>query len=109
MLCQRESSMSAQPQPLIGRFAQIAEPLAKKGVPTTVVRPNSKKAFLPDFPTTATTDLDQIYVWDTQYPDHNGACVARAEDGGCWFWELDSADVAKRIKGETGHDSYNDA
>ncbi len=85
-------------------FREIAEPLAKMGVPMTPVRPGTKRAFLPDFPTTATTDLDQIYVWDAQYPDHNGACVARAEKGGVFFWEVDSADVLPRIKNDTGHD-----
>src|SRR5216683_901707 len=85
-------------------FREIAEPLAKMGVPMTPVRPGTKRAFLPDFPTTATTDLDQIYVWDAQYPDHNGACVARAEPGGVFFWEVDSADVLPRIKNDTGHD-----
>lgn len=88
----------------MGRFYDIAEPLAKMGVPMTPVRPGTKRAFLPDFPTTATTDLDQIAVWDVQFPDHNGACVAKAEDGGIFFWEVDSADVLPRIKKDTGHD-----
>lgn len=83
-------------------FKEIAEPLAKIGVPMTPVRPGTKRAFLPDFPTTATTNLEQIAVWDTQYPGCNGACVARAEDGGVWFFETDSKDVLPRIQKETG-------
>lgn len=85
-------------------FMQIAEPLAKMGLPITPVRPGTKRAFLPDFPTTATADLDQISVWDIQFPDHNAACVARAEEGGVFFWEVDSPDVLERVKKETGHD-----
>lgn len=83
-------------------FRQIAEPLAKMGVPITPVRPGTKRAFLPDFPTTATTDLQQIYAWDKLYSDHNAACVARVEDGGVWFFEVDSADVIPRLERETG-------
>ena len=85
-------------------FLTIAEPLAKMGIPITPVRPGTKRAFLPDFPTTATTDLDQIYLWDKQYPDHSAACVARAEEGGVWFFETDSPEVAERVKAEIGQD-----
>jgi hypothetical protein len=85
-------------------FKEIAEPLAKMGVPMTPVRPGTKRAFLPDFPTLATTDLNQIRVWDSLYADHNAACVARAETGGVWFFEVDSKDVIPRIKAETGQD-----
>lgn len=85
-------------------FLDIATPLAKMGVPMTPVRPGTKRAFLPDFPATATTDLTQIEEWNRLYSDHNAACVARAEDGGVWFWEVDSADVMPRIQKDTGHD-----
>jgi hypothetical protein len=83
-------------------FKQIAEPLAKLGVPVTPVRPGTKRAFLPDFPTTATTSLDQITAWDAQFPDSNVACVARAEVSGVWFFETDSKDVLPRILRDTG-------
>lgn len=88
----------------MGRFLEIAEPLAQRGIPLTPVRPGTKRAFLPDFPTTATTNLEQIKAWDAQFPDHNAACVARAEEGGVFFWEVDSPDVLARVKAETGHD-----
>jgi len=83
-------------------FREIAEPLAKLGVPVTPVRPGTKAAFLPDFPTTATTDLDQIAVWDHQHPNCNVACVARAEENGIWFFETDSKDVLPRMQKDTG-------
>jgi hypothetical protein len=83
-------------------FKEIAEPLAKMGVPMTPVRAGTKRAFLPDFPTTATTDLAQITAWDAQYSDCNAACVARAEVGGVWFMEVDSPDVVPRLEKQTG-------
>lgn len=82
-------------------FREIAEPLAKLGVPVTPVRPGTKRAFLPDFPTTATTDLNQIAEWNTQYSDCNVACVARAEEGGVFFFEVDSPDVIPRLEKQT--------
>ena len=78
-------------------FREITEPLSKMGVPTTPVRPNSKQAFLPDFPNTATTDLAQIIKWDEQFPNHNGAALARAAPWrgivrlDRWFHALDPA------------------
>lgn len=89
-------------------FLEIAKPLAAMGIPITPVRPGTKRAFLPDFPTTATTDLSQLEEWNRLYSDHNGACVARAEEGGVFFWEVDSQEVAARILVETGHNIYQE-
>src|SRR5271165_911467 len=85
-------------------FREIALPLIEMGVPITPVRPGTKRAFLPDFPTTATTNPAQIEEWNKLYSDHNAACVARAEDGGVFFWEVDSPDVWNRLQKDTGHD-----
>lgn len=86
-------------------FKEIATPLIARGIPITPVRPNTKRAFLPDFPTTASTDPAQIEEWNRLYSDHNAACVARAEDGGVWFWEVDSPNVFDRIQKDTSHDA----
>jgi hypothetical protein len=83
-------------------FREIASPLAVMGVPTTPVLPNSKKAFMADWPTSATTDLAQIEAWDKQYPGYNGGAVARGSLGGVWFFEVDSREVQERIQAETG-------
>jgi hypothetical protein len=88
-------------------FIDIAEPLAKLGIPVTPVRPGTKRAFLPDFPTTATSNLEQIAKWNEQYPDCNAACVARAEDGGVWFLEVDSPNVLPRMQQGTGQTMPN--
>lgn len=89
-------------------FLEIASPLIAMGVPITPVRPGTKRAFLPDFPTTASTDPSQIEEWNRLYPDHNAACVARVEDGGVWFWEVDSPDVWQRLQKDTGHDGITE-
>ena len=84
-------------------FLDITLPLIARGIPVTPIRPGTKRAFLPDFPTTASTDPNQIAEWGRVYSDHNAACVARAEDGGVWFLETDSPDVAARVLQNTGH------
>jgi hypothetical protein len=102
-----ESEQASEPvktAPTQTPFENIAVPLAARGIPLTPVRPGTKRAFLPDFPTTATTDLEQIKKWAALYSDHNAACVARAEEGGVWFFEVDSKDVLPRITKDTGHD-----
>jgi hypothetical protein len=99
-----EELLPPTPAPSRGLFITIAEPLANMGIPITPVRPGTKRAFLPDFPAKATTDIDQIYCWGAEYRNHNAACVARAEEGGFWFFEADSTEVTKRIKDATGHD-----
>lgn len=86
-------------------FLEIAKPLIEMGVPITPVIPGTKRAFLPDFPATASTNLTQIMDWARSYPNHSAACVARAEEGGVFFWEVDSADVWGRLLRETGHTS----
>ena len=83
-------------------FIDIATPLAEMGIPITPVRPGTKAAFLPNFPTTATTNLEQLNEWNKLYSDCNAACVARAEEGGVWFFEVDSKDVLPRLERETG-------
>lgn len=83
-------------------FKEIALPLAAKNVPTTPVLPNSKRAFLEDWPTSATINPEQILEWDLKYPNCNGAAVANGKPDGVWFWEIDNADVLRRVEVETG-------
>ncbi len=88
----------------MGQFKDIALPMAARGIPVTPVRPNSKAAFLEGWQQSATTDPAVINEWDIRFPDHNAACVAKAEVGQTWFFEVDSPEVRQRIKAETGHD-----
>lgn len=86
----------------MGLFREIAEPLVRKNVPVIPLRPKTKVAFLSNWQQVATTDPGQIVKWDEEYPDANGACVAKA--GGVWFFEIDREGVVDLIKQQTGHD-----
>ena len=85
-------------------FRDIALPLSALGIPVTPVQANSKAAFLPDWPTSATTDVAQIEAWDRVYGNINGAAVAKGTSDGVWFFEADDAKVFERITADTGHD-----
>ena len=86
----------------MGLYADLALPLARRGIPTVPLRPKSKVAFIPDWAEKATTDTTQIMIWDAQHPSANCGSVAQAKIGGVWFFEYDSLDVAKRLFAETG-------
>lgn len=92
---------SSEPERL--SFAEIAEPLAALGIPVTPVRAESKAAFLPDWPTSATTDANQITLWDRMYGKINCAAVATGQPDGIWIFETDDPKVLDRIQAGTGH------
>jgi Bifunctional DNA primase/polymerase, N-terminal len=83
-------------------FKEIAQPLIERGVPVIPLLPRTKIAFSNDWPNLATTDPAQIERWDTEYPGANGACVAKAEPNGVWFFEVDNPDLTRQIEVETG-------
>src|SRR5271157_1253424 len=83
-------------------FKDIAIPLVMRGIPVIPILPNSKKAFLPDWPTLASKDPIQIVEWDQLYPDYNGAAVATGKSDGVWFFEIDDNKVYDRVLKETG-------
>jgi len=84
-------------------FRDIALPLSALGIPVTPVGANSKAAFLPDWPTSATTDVAQIEAWDRTYGNINAAAVATGKPDGVWMLEVDAPEVLARIEAETGH------
>src|SRR5271167_414650 len=65
--------------------------------------PKSKIAFQNDWQDTATNDLDLIRQQHVANPDSNWACVAKAEIGGQWFFEVDNKIVVSQIEKDTGH------
>jgi hypothetical protein len=78
---------------------------AQKGIPIIPIKPDSKAAFLPNWETLATTDVQQITKWSVAYSsDYNCAAVATGEPDGIWIFESDSPEVIARIKAETGRD-----
>jgi hypothetical protein len=84
----------------MGLFKEIAEPLVRRGVPVIPLRPRTKTAFLGNWQELATIDSKKIEEWDAEYPDANGACVARPD--GVWFLEIDRDGYLQQIEKETG-------
>jgi Bifunctional DNA primase/polymerase, N-terminal/Primase C terminal 1 (PriCT-1) len=82
-------------------FFEIAAPLANRGIPVIRVQPNSKAAMDSDWPSLATTNLEILQKWSQETPNANVGCVAKAEIGGFFFFEMDAAGEALRIKNET--------
>lgn len=85
-------------------FRDIALPVAALGIPVTPIRANSKDAFLPDWPTSATTDTNQIELWDRQYGNINCGAVANGHPDGIWIFEADDPAIFDKIKADTGYE-----
>lgn len=83
-------------------YKDIALPLAERGIPTIPLRPRSKIAFLDNWESLATVDVNQIARWDTEYPNANAASVAVATPDQVWFLEIDNPEVVHRIQTQTG-------
>jgi len=77
----------------------------KYGIPVVPVGTDSdpKKPFLKDWQNLATINPEQIERWNIQYPDKNCGMVAKSQPGGFWCLEVDSTDVGKRYKKDTGN------
>lgn len=84
----------------MGLFKDIAMPLVTRSVPVIPLRPKTKIAFLSNWQEIATTDLKKVEEWDEEFPDANGACVAKPD--GVWFLEIDKEGFAKHIEAMTG-------
>lgn len=84
----------------MGLFKEIAAPLVNRGVPVIPLRPKTKIAFLSNWPDVATIDPKKIEQWDEEYPDANGACVAKPD--GIWFLEIDQEGFSSEIEKQTG-------
>jgi putative DNA primase/helicase len=96
------SAPPPDPTPVLTPFEQRAMAMVSRGIPVTVLRVKDKPAILPEWQKTATTDITQIQKWAAQYPENNVGAVARAEIGAVFFLEIDSNEVLRRIKTETG-------
>lgn len=81
-------------------FADIALPIARRGVPVIPVQPLEKRCTLPGWPERATTDPAIIAAWDSENPRYNVACVAK--DYGVAILDCDVPDLVQRIERETG-------
>ena len=85
----------------MGFFKDIATPLSQRNIPVVPLRPRTKIAFLPNWETLATTDINQIEEWDKTYADANCGSVAKAVSGGIWLFEFDAPEVAQRVFADT--------
>lgn len=82
-------------------FAEIATPLARRGIPVIPVAPCSKAGVLPNQYAYATTDLSQISEWNKENPQYNVGCVGKPD--GILVLDCDVPGLATRIERETGH------
>jgi hypothetical protein len=98
----RKTATAPAPVPTVSPFEQRAMAMVSRGIPVTVLRVKDKPAILAEWQKTATTDIAQIKKWAAQYPENNVGAVARGEAGAVFFLEIDSNDVLRRIKAETG-------
>src|ERR1035441_4871506 len=82
-------------------FAELAIPLAQRGIPVIPVLPLSKRGFLDDQFCHATTEISQIAQWNRENPDYNVGCVAKPD--GIVVLDCDVKGLTRRIESETGH------
>jgi len=78
-------------------FLDRALPMIKRNVPVIPLAEKTKIPFLTGWENLATTDENQIRQWAAAYPTANCGCVARAELGGIWLFEVDSKEVLERM------------
>lgn len=61
----------------MGTFLEIATPLIQRGIPVIPVQPNEKRCLLPEWQMKATTDIEQVKLWQTENPTFNVGCVGK--------------------------------
>lgn len=95
--------MSTQPiQPTKTNFLDRALVLTERGIPVVPVPAREKAAKLKGWPELATTNTDQLEVWNNQNPEQNTAAVAFAVPGGIWVLDCDVPNLRERIEAELG-------
>jgi hypothetical protein len=82
-------------------FIDIAAPLVKIGIPVIPVEPYQKRCLLPEWQKLATTDIEQIKLWNHDNPLFNVGCVGKPQ--GIVILDCDVKGLKKRIEDETGH------
>jgi hypothetical protein len=86
----------------LGFFKDIATPLIARGIPVTPLTPRTKAAFLSGWQKSASSDADQIDVWDRAYPESNCGSVAKGVVGQFWMLEVDDPSLPSKIEAEAG-------
>jgi len=83
----------------MGTFLEIATPLIQRGIPVIPVQPNEKRCLLPEWQMKATTDIEQIKLWQTENPQFNVGCVGKPD--GFVMLDCDVVKLREQIEKET--------
>jgi len=86
----------------MGTFLEIATPLIQRGIPVIPVQPNDKRCLLPEWQRKATTDIEQVKLWQTENPHYNVGCVGKPD--GFVMLDCDVVGLRERIEKETGQE-----
>jgi putative DNA primase/helicase len=84
----------------MGTFLEIATPLIQLGIPVIPVQPNEKRCLLPEWQMKATTDIEQVKLWQTENPHYNVGCVGKPD--GFVMLDCDVVGLREQIEKETG-------
>jgi hypothetical protein len=85
----------------MGTFLEIATPPIQRGIPVIPVQPDDKRCLLPEWQKKATTNIEQVKLWQTENPHFNVGCVGTPE--GIVILDADNSELIARIERETGH------
>ena len=80
-------------------FLEIAMPLIQRGIPVIPVQPNEKRCLLPEWQKKATTDIEQVKLWQTENPNFNIGCVGKPD--GFVMLDCDVVGLREQIERET--------
>jgi putative DNA primase/helicase len=83
----------------MGTFLEIATPLIQRGIPVIPVQPNEKRCLLPEWQIKATTDIEQVKLWQTENPNFNVGCVGKPD--GFVMLDCDVVGLREQIERET--------
>ncbi|MGO9087977.1 MAG: AAA family ATPase [Candidatus Sulfotelmatobacter sp.] len=83
----------------MGTFLEIATPLIQRGIPVIPVQPNEKRCLLPEWQNKATTDIEQVKLWQTENPNFNIGCVGKPD--GFVMLDCDVVGLREQIERET--------
>jgi len=84
----------------MGTFLEIATPLIQRGIPVIPVQPNEKRCLLPEWQMKATTDIEQVKLWQTDNPHYNVGCVGKPD--GFVMLDCDVVGLREQVEKETG-------
>jgi hypothetical protein len=80
-------------------FLELATPLIQRGIPVIPVQPNEKRCLLPEWQIKATTDIEQVKLWQTENPNFNVGCVGKPD--GFVMLDCDVVGLREQIERET--------